>query len=151
MTPNSHRLARIDPSPYDGPIHRADGTRPYNRYLWPTEHWYANQSISRGIDSRWHISIIALMDGTWATDGCTWEIEQNRADGRRVIFPTRIAAIRASAARIIECARASRHWNGYGGALSGMRLAKFINWARNLVARETAVVAASSSNSSLTP
>lgn len=32
-----------DPQPYDGPIARADGERPFNMFLWPRsgEWWHA--------------------------------------------------------------------------------------------------------------
>ena len=125
-----------DPSPYDGPIERADGVRPYNHYLWPTESWWANREVHRNIGSRHMIAIFALADGRFSVDGCVYNIEKNEYCGQPIVFATRMEAIRVTAARAIRRARWSRKWNG-NDHLEGQRLADVINWARNTVARET--------------
>lgn len=132
-----------DPWPYDGPISRADGVRPYNHYLWPmpADSWWANRSLDHTLDPRWHFSVVALADGTFSTTGSVCSIEAN-ADGcyrdRPCVFPTRIEAMRASAARMIRIARGSRNWPHPGyGRLRGNDLARVINWALSVVAEES--------------
>lgn len=100
-------LPKGDPHPYSGPIQRADGARPYNRYLWPTEQWRASDALGHAAaDYEWRIDIIALADGRWATGGFVHEIEQDKVlRGERCCFSTRTAAIRAQAARLIRRAR----------------------------------------------
>jgi hypothetical protein len=128
-----------DPSPYDGPIERADGVRPYNHYLWPTEIWEARRDINDRISRKWHFCIIALADGRFATQGDVWSIEKNNYGGWKVVFATRNEAIRTAAARMIRRARISRGWTGmWDGGLQGKRLEAVINWALAVVARETA-------------
>lgn len=127
-----------DPFPYVGPIQRADGTRPYNHYLWPTESWWAVRDLDQHFDGRWHFGIVALMDGRFSTCGEVWSIEENSDDGRQCVYFSREEAIRAAAARMIRIARASRAWeNIFHGGLKGPRLAQLINWTRIVVARET--------------
>lgn len=132
-----------DPSPYDAPIQRADGRRPYNTYLWPTEDWWANRELGHRIDSRWHFGIVALADGRFSTDGCVYSIAENNCNGhwekpRPCVYATREKAIRVAAGRMIRTARASRRWDGlFTGKLEGADLAAVINWARAIVARET--------------
>jgi hypothetical protein len=127
-----------DPSPYDGPIERADGVRPYNKYLWPTESWWANQELNQRYDSRWHFGIVALADGRFSTNGQVLSIEKNDYGGWKIVFATRTEAIRVAAARMIRQARFSQKWTGlYCGGVKGEKLADLINWALGVVARET--------------
>src|SRR5690349_4692838 len=128
-----------DPSPYNGPIERADGTRPFNHYLWPTESWWAGRDLrSHQIHIRWNFGIVALADGRFSIEGCVYSIEKNEYSGKPCVFSTRIEAIRMAAARMIRIARASRNWESYGcGGLKGSSLATVINWARKVVAQET--------------
>jgi hypothetical protein len=132
------KQADYDPSPYDGPIERADGVRPYNHYLWPTESWWANQELHQGYDSRWHFGIVALADGRFATEGQVRSIEKNNYGGRKIVFATRTEAIRVAAARMIRQARFSRKWTGlFCGGVKGEKLAGLINWTLGVVAKET--------------
>ena len=135
-----------DPWPYDGPIERADGRRPFNRYLWPTEYWSANQTRAcRRLDGDWRIEIIALKGGQWATDGCVWEIERNDKHGWRVLYDTRKACLRTAAARLIRDARTAAKiirdgtatWSYQLGSLQGTEPALIIAWARQLVTEQT--------------
>jgi len=128
-----------DPSPYHGPIERVDGTRPYNHYLWPLpdDQWWANGQLGNRIDSRWHFSVVALKDGRYSVEGSVYSIEDNDYAGDPVVFPTREKAIRISAARMIRAARWSRNWDWRYGGLNGEKLASVVNWAREIVAKET--------------
>jgi len=127
-----------DPSPYDGPIERADGVRPYNHYLWHTETWDAREDLDDYISRKWHFGIIALADGRFATQGDVQSIEKNDYGGWKVVFATRNQAIRTAAARMIRRARISRGWTGmWDGGLQGKKLEAVINWALGVVARET--------------
>lgn len=92
-------MTRPDPRPYDGPIARIDGTRPFNHYLWPIQgDWF---HVPRGINSRYSFGVVALADGRWLADG--------HIDGQT--YPDRTAAMRAAAARVIRTARNARHWS----------------------------------------
>lgn len=129
-----------DPRPYDGSIERVDGTRPFNCYLWPTEQWVFNRENPRPfVDFDMRVEIIALADGRFATEGLVSSIEQNRdLWDRPCVFPTRAAAIRASAARMIRKCRAtirSQSWHRVG--VTAQNAPAIIHWARALVARET--------------
>lgn len=134
-----------DPRPYDGPIERADGSRPYNGYLWPTESWWANRELDFRIHSRWNFGIIALADGRFSINGHVDRIELNnetyeweKRAPKPCVFNTRAEAIRYAAARLIRNARQSRQWEGWmNGQLQGAELARVINWIRAIVARET--------------
>ena len=130
-----------DPFPYDGPIARADGKMPYNRYLWPMrgDSWWANNDLGPFVHSCWHFSVVALADGRFSTSGTVWDIEREHdSRGRTCVFVAREDAIRTAAARMIKAARASRKWEAFGcGGLDGKCLAQVINWARQIVARET--------------
>jgi len=86
-------ISNNDPSPYDGPIERADGERPFNHYLWPTESWWANRELSRCIDSRWHFGIVALADGRFSTEGSVYSIDENDCFGKPCVFATRELSI----------------------------------------------------------
>lgn len=129
-----------DPHPYDGPIERADGVRPYNHYLWPTESWWPeDRDLGHCVHSRWHFGIVALADGRFSVEGSVFSIERNTDGfGRPCVFGSRTEAIRTAAARMLRMARRSRKWEAFGtGKLEGSRLAAVINWARQIVARET--------------
>lgn len=132
-------MTRVDPWPYDGPIERADGVRPYNHYLWPSESWWPchDEAKFRTVSPRHNFGIVHLKDGRFATEGTVWSIEENKgSDDRPCVFKTRVAAIRIAAARAIRLARASRAWP-YGQALDRQRMADVINWYRAIVARES--------------
>ncbi len=120
---------------------RADGVKPFNGYLWPTESWWLGHE-RRGFDSRWHFGYVALNDRRFSVEGSVYAIRGNQdGEGRPCVFATREKAIRVSAARMIAVMRASRHWGANAetyGAMSGRKLAEGINWALAIVARETA-------------
>lgn len=131
------KIINNDPSPYAGPIERADGVRPWNHYLWPTERWSACEELSDRINGRWAFSIVALADGRFSIEGCVRNIEKNNYANKPCVFPTRNEAIRIAASRMIRAARWSRNWGYAYGSLQGHRLAEVINWARKVVAHET--------------
>jgi hypothetical protein len=131
-----------DPQPYDGPIERADGVRPWNMYLWPTESWWPGhapqlrRSISGG---RFHFGYVALKDGRFSTEGHVYEIERNAdLDGLPCVFATRVQAIRASAARMIRLMRAARCWKG-PDRVDDDTLEVVVNWTLKAVAQATDV------------
>lgn len=134
-----------DPFPYDGPLADINGKRPFNRYLWPTESWWAYHEFGySGFSGRFHFGIIALNDGRWATDGFVWQIEANsdnpfgmgRRPGRPVVFDTREKAVRIAAARFIRLCRASRKWEGLlSDRLTEENCRKAINWALGIAKR----------------
>ncbi len=129
-----------DPHPYDGPIERADGTRPYNQYLWPTESWWANRDMGYRFSSRFHFGIVALADGRFSTSGFVWNIEKNECAGRPCVFADRTSAIRSAAAQLIRLARAlsrDKDRGTYQEKLQGSDLARLINWVLDTVTRET--------------
>lgn len=129
-----------DPQPYDGPIERSDGIRPFNGYLWPTEQWLAREELDdRYLDFDWRIEIVALADGRYSCSGVVREIEAGHDLGRRCVFPDRAGAIRASAASMIRLARKLRSID-YLRARVGWRakdLPVVVAWAREVVSRET--------------
>lgn len=137
-----------DPRPYDGPIERADGVRPYNHYLWPTECWAAQDAPQlRLVPYDFRIAIIALADGHFSISGSLCDIEHGRYHtglnefaGRCCVFDTRTAAIRASAYETItlarRCARDDR-WASIRGRDCRHLMPDVINWARSTVALET--------------
>ena len=138
---------RNDPN-YDSQVLRLDGMRPFNKHLWPLDgDWFwANRDLGRHIDARWNFHVIALADGRWSIDMAVYSIEANdstmhwltgEGKPRRVVFPTRNAALRASAAKMIRQARNSRRWPANVGGLSDALCGEVINWARSTVARET--------------
>lgn len=121
-----------DPSPYDGPIQRADGVRPYNMYLWDSESWWPGRERRfQCVSGRHHFGIVALMDGRWAIDGDVFAI--TRGEG---VYATRIQALRVAAARAIRLVRWSRGWSDFHQALKGKLAADVINWYRAIVAAE---------------
>lgn len=134
-----------DPWPYDGPIERADGRRPYNRYLWPLgdDDWWAYDTFGhRGVSERFHFCVIALAPTgehgpRWSTSGFVWEIERNAVadvDARPVVFDTREKAVRIAAARFIRMCRHARRWNG-PNHLTEERCAQLIGWALEIAGR----------------
>jgi len=127
-----------DPFPYEGPIAAADGTRPWNHYLWPTESWWiSHEPEFRGFPGLFHFGYVALMDGRFSTDGEVYSIEQDcNCDGQRCLFATRAAAIRASAARMIRAMRGmARHESPYMlTSLSREHMQRGVNWVRAKVA-----------------
>jgi hypothetical protein len=131
-------MKRVDPWPYDGPIERADGIRPYNHYLWPTESWWPNREAKfKTVSPRHNFGIVHLKDGRFSTEGAVYYIEKNRGIyDLPCVFETRLAAIRIAAARAIQLARASSKFP-YGQALIGQQLADVINWYRSVVASES--------------
>jgi hypothetical protein len=140
--------ADIDLHEYDNPIKRADGTVPFNGYLWPTEAWWPGHEpeFRNRIHGSWHFGIVALIDGRFAVDGTICCIKANsetpypragEPEGRKVVFSTRTEAIRVAAARMILDILRSRHWKGSGFNLDRMDRATMtdvINWTRAQVA-----------------
>lgn len=119
-----------DPFPYDGPLRRSDGVAPYNHYLWPLDrdwHW-ANRELDRNLSSRWNFSAVALADGRWLADGLIF----NEAEMR--FFPTREAALRHSAAKLIRTIRNARQWTG-GDRVSGGAYAALVAWIMHILGR----------------
>lgn len=134
----------VDPQPYDGPIERADGRRPFNTYLWPTESWWAYDALGhRAVSGRFQFGIVALSDGRWATDGFVTNIEANSDNphglwqrrGRDVVFGTREKAIRVAVARFIWLCRHARRWEGVPDRLTEENCQKAINWALAIAKR----------------
>jgi hypothetical protein len=132
-----------DPAPYDGPIARADGRRPFNMYLYPTEWWWAYDEFGhRGFSGRFHFGIIALNDGRWATEGSVSQIEANsdnphgmwKKPGRPVVFDTREKAVRIAAARFLRLCRWARTWDG-PDHLTEENCRKAVNWALSIAKR----------------
>lgn len=126
-----------DPHPYNGPIRRADGARPYNMYLWPTESWWPSHDEPefRTVASIFHFQCIELADGRFATEGSVYSIASNSDyNDRPCVFATREAAIRHSAARMIQHIRWARSWEGLDMRLSQDVACKLINWTLRKVA-----------------
>lgn len=146
-----------DPCLYHGEIRAADGRKPYNGYLWPTECWTAEHGLSVPgarpfhIDYRLRIETFAVIicpgqPVVYSTCGHLSSIqtgfEFGYEDRARTVFATRSEAIRASAARMIRvCRRAAREVRRdkfSAHRMTGIHLApEIITWARHLVARET--------------
>lgn len=139
---------RRDPFPYEGPIARADGVRPFNHYLWPTEDWWAYDEFGyRGFTGRHHFGIIALADGRWSISGFVREIEANSdrpfsrqgdGTGRPVVFNTRDEALRVAVARFIRLCRLARGWTGTHDHLTEENCGKAVNWALAIAKRPPA-------------
>lgn len=134
-----------DPAPYDGHIARADGRRPFNRYLWPTESWWAYDALGYvAVSGRFHFGIIALNDGRWSISGSISEIEANsdnphgmwQRSGKPVVFETRKKAIRISVARFIRLCRWARRWEGTRDRLTEENCRKAINWSLEIANRK---------------
>jgi hypothetical protein len=137
------------PRKYTGPIERADGVRPFNSYLWPTESWCAWHEPGRGGWQVGRFGIVALWDGSFAVNGFLWQIEKNNR--RSVLvetkdqlhrpnnFPTRHQAIRAAAAdclRLLRVTRRSKHCNDRVSR-DPQHFVDVCNWVRLTVHRET--------------
>jgi hypothetical protein len=115
-----------DPFPYHGPLRRADGVAPFNHYLWPLEgDWFwASRELDRHYSSLWNFCAVALNDGTWLAHGFVWE----------KAYPTRIAALRASAAAMLRSARNARHWKGMD-AVSNEQFEQLVKWVYEILDR----------------
>ncbi|PTW37208.1 hypothetical protein [Rhodovulum kholense] len=84
-----------DPWPYDGPIQRADGARPFNHYLWPTEQWVASRETRLNNTFDMRIEITHLADKRFLTCGWVLGIETGTDFyGRPCVFDDRTVAIR---------------------------------------------------------
>jgi hypothetical protein len=152
--------AKSDPCLYHGEIRAADGRKPYNGYLWPSECWTAEHGLSVpgkrptyiDYDFRVEIFAVILRPGQpviYSTSGHTYDLERGREytisgerEGRQTSFATRTEAIRVSAARLIRRirrhAREVRKDKLSAYHRTGIHLApEIITWARQLVARET--------------
>lgn len=133
----------VDPSPYDGPIQRLDGRRPFNRYLWPMagDDWWAyNTPKLRRVSGRFHFSVVALADGRWSTSGSVYSIEENRdCYGYPCVFPTREQAVRVAAARFVRMCRHARAWDGVDH-LSHELCQHLVNWVLDIADRPPAVL-----------
>lgn len=136
-TKHAEPKAGGDPCPYTGPIARADGVKPWNMYLWPTESWWANRELGHSFSSSWEFSIVGLADGRFAVEGFVRAIEENDYCGQPIVFTTRALAIRTAAARLIRRARASGSWDYNLETVTGAKLGELINWIRKIVAKET--------------
>lgn len=125
-----------DPNPYDGPIERADGVRPFNRYLWPMEgdSWWAYNTFGHRVSGRFHFEVVALADGRWSTEGFVWAIEDGKYYGRPCVFATRRQAIRVAAAGFIRLCRNARRWTGCD-RLSDDQAQMLIDWALGIAGR----------------
>lgn len=135
------------PARYTGPIERADGTRPYNGYLWPTERWWAYyEPGKRNWDSQIRFGIVALADGRWAVNGFLWSIEK---DDRRYSWPksveqlvkhncfaTRAQAVRTAAADTLRLLRSARRWENNQLARDPVHWAAAVNWVLETAHRE---------------
>lgn len=135
------------PQRYTGPIQRADGTRPFNGYLWPTESWWAyHEPGKRWWDSRIRICIVHLWDGRWAVNGFLWAIQTNSrryswtvAPGqlpRRNCFATRREAVRTAAADLLRMLRSARRWKDHQLGRDPVHWAEAVNWALATAHRE---------------
>lgn len=159
MARKAVRKAKLSPAPqrklysdncpqkYTGPIEDADGTRPFNGFLWPTESWWAShEQGKRHWDSRWHMGIVALWDGTYAVDGSIWKIEKNNRRyswteqpdqlPRPNIFPTRRQAIRTAAADLLRQVRSARTWPGHLVRCRPEHFSEVVNWILATAYRE---------------
>ena len=136
-----------DPSPYTGSIERADGVRPYNMFLWPTESWWVGHQpqFRNVVSGMYHFEYIALKDGRFSTEGAVYHIEENRdSSGLPCVFNTKIEAIRTSAARLISQMRYSSRSTSYCVSFDRLdreTLQAAINWIRKTVAEACAAAA----------
>lgn len=119
-----------DPQPYDGPIERADGERPFNMYLYETETWAPGHRVpGLNIAYQFRIGIVALADGRWSTSGFVYHIQRGSDDLGPVVFDSREAAIRASAARFFQALRWHRKFCDRQAERSIMRRAAEYGWS----------------------
>lgn len=126
-----------DPNPYDGPIERLDGHRPYNHYLWPMEGdswWVSEVAGLRGMAHPNHVAIVALADGRWSTSGSIYAIEENcDCYGSPCVYQTREETLRVAVARFIRTCRNARNWGTLGISHDTCQIA--VNWALDIVGR----------------
>lgn len=128
-----------DPRPYDGPIERADGRRPFNGHFWPMsgDQWwaYSEPDLYNRVSGRFHFEVIGLADGRWSTYGSVHSIESN-ADcyERPCVFDAREKAIRIAVARFIRLCRWARKWDGPDHLTEPMAQ-RIINWALGIAKR----------------
>lgn len=135
---------------YTGPIRRADGAVPYYWHLWPLprDEWWASWTLHRSYDSDWHFSVVGLADGRWSVDGNVYNIRDNddqsgwrgpgpRRPGRPVVFPTREAAIRVAAARMLRAAHSVFRRPGPVLRLTSDQYTRLVHWTLRIVAQET--------------
>jgi hypothetical protein len=131
-------VGRPDPHPYDGPIERADGVRPYNRYLWPTESWWpTHQREFYGCLLALHFGFVALADGRYSTAGETYSIKRGLdIYGRPCVYASREAAIRVSGARMIREIRRRVKDRGkyFRPSLTPEMARAMIEWTRRRIA-----------------
>jgi hypothetical protein len=130
-------------------ILRADGLKPSKHgYLPHSEIWFAynDPNCGRAFSSRWAICYVELADGRFCLEGCLWCIRRDDYEGvlgrkdrphRRNNFPTRAACLRAAAAREILVMRGARQWTAGDDLRCWYDYARAVNWALDLVARET--------------
>ena len=134
---------------YDSLIKRADGTVPFNGYLWPTESWWPGHEAEfrTRIHGQWHFGVVALNDGRFAVEGSVAQIQANtetpyrrkdEPEGRKVVFSTRTEAIRVAAARMIQQILLTRHskYVSLWDRMDRRTMSDVINWTRAKVAAE---------------
>lgn len=127
-----------DPSPYDGPIRRADGRTTFNGHFWPMagDQWwaYGEPEFDR-VSGRFHFEIIGLADGRWSTYGSVHSIESDRDPwDHPCVYGSREKAIRIAVARFIRLCRWARRWDG-PDHLSEEKSRAVINWALGIAKR----------------
>lgn len=143
------KTTKLDLHDYDSQIKAADGTVPYNGYLWPTESWWPGHEpeFRTRIQGHWHFGIVALNDGRFAVDGIVSHIEansttpyrgENEPTGLKVVFATRTEAIRIAAARMIRNILRSQHRHRQRSLnwdlMDRETITDVINWTRAKVA-----------------
>lgn len=136
------------PHRYTGPIEAADGKRPFNGYLWPTEWWWAHHEPgNQNWDTRWNFGIVHLWNGQFAVCGQIWKIEKNdrryhwtKVDGQlrhANNFATRRQAIRTAAADLLHTLRSARTWKTTDRITRDpVHWADVVNWVLTTAHRE---------------
>ena len=134
------KKSTYNPREYDGPIQAADGTRPYNYYLWPTESWWVtHQPQFRCVSGQYHFDFVALADGRFTIDGSVFSIHDNKdCYDRPCVFHTRESAIRHSAARMIRRMRSALRSERPEPGNNVKTVQDMINWTRLTVAEACA-------------
>jgi hypothetical protein len=104
-----------------------------------------NQSSVTALHGQWHFGIVALNDGRFSVDGTVSQIEANsetpyrreyEPEGRKIVYATRVEAIRVAAARMIQQILRTRQ-NKYVGIwdrIDRKTMTDVINWTRAKVA-----------------
>lgn len=116
---------RDDPWPYSGPLRRADGAAPFNHHLWPMGDAFHPSALEPVRVPGWfYWYVIPLNNGCWLADGY---INSKQ-------YPTRTAALRVAAAKVIRRARAARHWRGMDG-LDDEQFRALIGWVYGTLER----------------